>query len=311
MSPAPAVSVIIPTHNRARLLCRAVESVLRQTFGELECILVDDASTDETPEAIRRLESADSRVRSLRNKETRYGPASRNAGVRATKGELIAFLDDDDEWLPAKLEKQVALFQSLPADYGCVYCWADWVNARTGRVTRRHRPVLRGDVYAQTMIRNAIGCTPSLLIRRGAFEATGGWNESLRIRQDDCFVVRLCRLCQVDFVPESLVRVYYNHGNPQVSIGTSGQRPRDEIVAIKARYELFESRRWKYRSQAGELEAILGELTGLERRPWESVRHFTSAIVLAPFRLQPYRAILHLFWSLLACRLPTRQGGRS
>ncbi len=102
----PLVSVIIPAFNRAHLLARAVRSVLNQTMGDWECIVVDDASTDKTEELLAQPELSRS-VRCIRFPLHRGVSAARNAGVAAAKGAWLAFLDSDDEWHAAKLEKQL------------------------------------------------------------------------------------------------------------------------------------------------------------------------------------------------------------
>lgn len=104
---APLVSVVIATYRRAALVPRAIRSVLDQTVANLEVIVVDDASPDDTERAVNAID--DARVRYTRHKMNRGLPASRNTGMRLARGKFIAFLDDDDEWFPTKIEKQVAL----------------------------------------------------------------------------------------------------------------------------------------------------------------------------------------------------------
>ncbi|MFW6120097.1 MAG: FkbM family methyltransferase [Petrotogales bacterium] len=105
----PLVSVIIPTHNRANLVSRAIQSVLYQTFQNLEIIVVDDASSDNTPDVIETLRREDNRVRYIRNEISLGGSGARNVGIQNARGDYISFLDDDDEWLPRKLERQIPL----------------------------------------------------------------------------------------------------------------------------------------------------------------------------------------------------------
>lgn len=95
---APQVSVVIPTYNRAGVLGRAITSVLSQTFPDLECIVVDDGSTDQTVVLVERFQ--DPRLRLLRLPVNKGGGHARNVGIQAARGELLAFLDNDDEWLP-------------------------------------------------------------------------------------------------------------------------------------------------------------------------------------------------------------------
>jgi glycosyltransferase involved in cell wall biosynthesis len=105
----PLVSAIVPTHNRAALVVRAVQSIMAQTYRNLEIIVVDDASTDDTRTAIERL--GDTRIRYVRHDTNKGGSAARNTGIRHARGTYIAFLDDDDEWEPRKTEEQVAALQ--------------------------------------------------------------------------------------------------------------------------------------------------------------------------------------------------------
>ena len=108
----PLLSAVIPTRNRARMVCEAVESALCQRHGEVEVIVVDDASTDDTATVLAR--SFASRIRLVRLPQRRGAGAARNAGVRLASGELVAFLDDDDLWLPGKLEAELRVFERFP-----------------------------------------------------------------------------------------------------------------------------------------------------------------------------------------------------
>lgn len=102
----PFVSIVIPTYNRARFLGRLVRSVLNQTYKNFEVIVADDASTDDTAEIIKTFK--DDRIRYIRHESNAGAAAARNTGIKASRGEYVAFQDSDDEWLPEKLEKQMA-----------------------------------------------------------------------------------------------------------------------------------------------------------------------------------------------------------
>ena len=114
----PLVSVIIPTYNRADLILRAVRSVQAQTYPNWEVIVVDDASADNTPAVLSAVH--DPRVRVLRHEKNQGPPATRNTGIAAARGEYLAFLDSDDEWLPQKLKTQIAAMQQHQAHF--CYC---------------------------------------------------------------------------------------------------------------------------------------------------------------------------------------------
>jgi len=108
----PLLSAVIPTRNRAYLVCDAIESALSQKSGQVEVIVVDDGSTDNTAQLLQ--QRYGSRIRLLRLPERRGAGAARNAGVRMATGELIAFLDDDDLWLSGKLEAEMRVLQQFP-----------------------------------------------------------------------------------------------------------------------------------------------------------------------------------------------------
>lgn len=110
---APLVSAIVPTHNRAQLVVRAIRSIMAQTYENIEIIVVDDASTDDTRSAVEQLGGA--RVTYLRHDKNRGGSAARNTGIRHAQGAYIAFLDDDDEWEPTKTTEQLAALQGRDA----------------------------------------------------------------------------------------------------------------------------------------------------------------------------------------------------
>jgi len=116
----PLVSVILPTFNRASTLPRAIDSVLTQTYANLELIIVDDGSTDNTHELLKKYQKVDKRVKVIYNKQNLGAPLSRNKGIKASNGDYIAFQDSDDEWLKEKLIKEMSVFSNFPK-VGLVY----------------------------------------------------------------------------------------------------------------------------------------------------------------------------------------------
>lgn len=112
----PLVSVIVPTRNRALFLQRALKSVLGQTYPNLEIVVVDDASTDETRDVVAGLNNQ--AIRYIRHDSSKGGSGARNTGIRAATGKYVAFLDDDDEWEPSKTEEQLRMLQK----YDVVFC---------------------------------------------------------------------------------------------------------------------------------------------------------------------------------------------
>jgi len=144
----PKVSVIIPTYNRANFLRSAIQSVLNQTFKDFEVIVVDDASTDNTRQLIH--EFVDDRICYIAHNKNRGGSASRNTGIESSKGKFIAFLDDDDMWMPTKLEKQLLLVNMNP-EISVVYTGARIID-KDGKAGRQlQNPSLKGNIYPQSL----------------------------------------------------------------------------------------------------------------------------------------------------------------
>lgn len=185
----PLVSVVIPTCNRAMLLERAIRSVLGQSYANLELIVIDDASTDTTPELVRRFD--DPRFRYFRMEHNQGAAGARNAAVAASRGPLLAFLDDDDFWLPERLARHVPALLAAPDDTVLSLC--SHVQLYYTRATYvggpRHFDALRFD-------RGPFGdfslvATPGWLIRREHFEASGGFDPRMRCWDDWELALRL------------------------------------------------------------------------------------------------------------------------
>ncbi len=193
-----SVSIVIPTHNRARLLPLAVESALGQSHPRVEVVVVDDGSEDETPEILREMAGGEPRLKVVRHPQARGAPASRNAGVREAGGEAIGFLDDDCVFHPEKVERQL---RALTPDRGVVYCrqmirqlGGEWeVEGKAGAGTRPVDGILN------------IG-TNTILLARETFMEEGGFDEELPRLQDFDLLLRLSRRTGFSFLPQVLVR---------------------------------------------------------------------------------------------------------
>jgi glycosyltransferase involved in cell wall biosynthesis len=209
MNAAPLVSVILPTRNRASLVTRAVFSVVGQTYRNVELIVIDDASTDGTPQALAAID--DPRLRVLRNEVNRGASAARNAGIRAARGELIAFHDDDDVWFVQKLEKQVAALQTASADTG--WCLCGFVRHMQGRCEYVGGTRLYDQLDFSRGANRWLGeggqdwsliATPSWLLKREALDRAGPFDERIRSWDDWELGIRLDKVCKRVFVDEPL-----------------------------------------------------------------------------------------------------------
>jgi len=197
--------VIIPTHNRANLVGRAIKSVLSQTFEDFELIVVDDASSDNTEEVVKRFQ--DSRIKYVRHQKNMGAPATRNTGIRMARGTYIGLLDDDDEWLPTKLEKQIAKFRDVSLKVGLIYCGLEVRRDDGHGIETVHYPVYRGDVRIRLLLGTTIG-SPTPLIRSECFQKVGLFDESLKSCQDWDMWKRISEQYEFDFVPEILSITY-------------------------------------------------------------------------------------------------------
>lgn len=189
------VSVIIPTFNRASTIVDAVQSVVDQTYGSTEIIVVDDGSTDET---IEKLGVFSSRITLLRQQNS--GPsAARNHGVQAASGEILAFLDSDDTWLPEKLERQVALMNACGKGMVCCVCNASIDNGERVWSTDSFRVAgIRAEpdegVWhnpADLLSNRFLLFNQVAAIRREAFVRVGGYNKRLKLLEDYDLALRL------------------------------------------------------------------------------------------------------------------------
>lgn len=214
----PLVTVITITRNRGDLIGRCIKSVQNQTYQNFEHIIVDGASTDNTEEVVKSFNNDRIRYYKTTEEEAGYMDCYKKA-FSETKGKYLCFLDDDDEYLPNKIEKQVGLIESLPEDYGLVYCWMTYYDAKTHKVLRIHNPQLRGDVSLDVVEKPAVSGTPTFLIRTEAFFKLGGWvsAEESGVASDWAFGARFCQHYKVDYVPESLINVYINHSHVRMS----------------------------------------------------------------------------------------------
>lgn len=208
----PLVSVVLPTHNRVELLAGAVESVLAQTERRLELIVVDDGSMDSTPEYLAALTRRDLRARSIRLENPRGGGAARNEGIRLSQGEWVAFLDDDDRWLPTKIEKQLATLRAHPNAVAASCGYERVFASRRRRVVAVPASVELSDLFDSNVLGSASLCLGSAR----ALGSIAGFDTSLLAGQDLDLWVRLRQLGEIVVCREPLV-LYHVHEGPRIS----------------------------------------------------------------------------------------------
>lgn len=201
----PSVSVVIPTHNRPELLQQAIRSVLAQTFSDFEIIVVDDGNPSTGAERVVRA-FGDTRARYISQARPDSGaPAARNRGVREARADLVAFLDDDDEWLPHKLERQIKGMKETSPDTS--FCFSSVIMSYDGREELNRVEDGAGDFAERALRRFSGTMTSSLVVRREAFLAVGGFDEAFPSHQEAEFMIRLAERYQGLGISEPLVRM--------------------------------------------------------------------------------------------------------
>lgn len=202
----PLVSAVVTTFNRPGMAKRAIESALAQSYMPLEIIVVEDGSKSNIEEWMERNKLT--QVRYFRHEQNRGLAAARNTGFRKSQGNYVAFLDDDDEWLPEKLTKQVKLFESQEQRVGMIYCGGLRVSPETP-MGREKRPQLRGHI--RTAIRDhSLSTIPSsCLFRRDALEQINGYDENLESHVDFDILLQLAQKeYAIECMDECLVKVH-------------------------------------------------------------------------------------------------------
>ena len=227
----PLVSVIIPNYNYDSFLREAVDSVLSQTYERVEVVVVDDGSTDSSRDVI---ESYGGRIKGV-FQSNRGVSAARNHGVSVSSGQLVAFLDADDAWMPEKLERQV---EALVASEGfdAVHVGVEEVDASGAHMTFA-LDGLSGEV-ANELLRLErsviLGGGSGILTTREAFDAVGGFDEQLSTSADWDFFYRIAKRGKVAFVEEPLLR-YRRHGSNMH--GNIGRMEREMLLAFRQAFE--------------------------------------------------------------------------
>lgn len=242
---APKVTVVITTYNRPKMLSKAISSVLNQTLQDIEIIVVDDVSKEDNAAVIDSF--GDKRITLIRNETNLGGAVGRNVGAAAGQsGEWIAFLDDDDLFLPDKLERQVALGVTLDDDYAVIYCGVRSIDG-DGNTLGYGVPDIRGDIRTGILEKGLRTFSSTHLFRRSAYDAMDGYATDLRANNEhDIWMEMGRRGLKADFVAEPLA-VAAQHRAPRMT-----SEPRLRIEATKAYLDKWES---TYVDWMGEREA--------------------------------------------------------
>lgn len=200
------VSIVIPTYKRSDMLTRAIESVLNQTYKDIECLVVNDnIAGDEYSQLLYEIVkpyTSDSRFKVVEQPKHINGAAARNAGIRQAKGEYIGFLDDDDFYDSRKIERQVEVLKTLDASYGAVSCLMKLYH--DGKLTYATVPYSCDNLHFKVLAHSVSLGTGTVLIRRECLDKAGYWDENLRRFQDLQLFAFLTKKYKVKLIPEHL-----------------------------------------------------------------------------------------------------------
>ena len=208
----PLVSVVIPAYNAEDFITETLDSVLSQTYDNIEVLVVDDGSKDKTPQIVQSFAQKDSRITLLQQQNSGVA-AARNLGIQKSRGEYVAPLDHDDIWYPEKLEKQVECMLNSDDSVGLIYCWSININEQGEILHLRSQSYgcsIEGKVYLPLLYLNFLGNGSVPLIRRSCFEKVGGYNYQLREQnaqgcEDWDMYLRIAESYEFRLVPDFLV----------------------------------------------------------------------------------------------------------
>jgi glycosyltransferase involved in cell wall biosynthesis len=227
----PLVSVICLCYNHARFIHEAIASVLAQTYPAIEIIIVDDGSTDNSVAAIEAIVAAHPQIKFLPLEKNIGNCAAFNRGLAMAKGDYVVDFATDDVFLPQRIEKQVALFETLNPTYGVVFTDAEYIDEQ-GRPLGKHYDYLfskglldrvpQGDVYTDVLRRYFI-CSPTMIVRRKVMDELRGYDETLAYEDFD-FWLRSSRLYRYAFLNEALTRVRRGHKSMSTNLYARGDK---------------------------------------------------------------------------------------
>lgn len=297
----PEISVIIPAFNSADYIGEAIRSVLAQTYTNFELIVVDDGSTDATPEIVREFGHEVTYVR----QENGGAASARNHGIRIAKGEFIAFLDADDTWEPDKLEKQINLFKDDPG-LGMVFTenkLFDEEGEYCDSLDKKNR-LMSGDL-AQSIFMSSGVATPTVMVRSEVFRKLGTFEESLSQSEDDNMWIRITSNYKGMLIDEPLVRIREHQG--RIS--------HDYIKLFDSILQSIDMLKSKYGDAVRKkIEPVLAKKISLVQfdrgyalldmgDPGKARRSFWESIKARPFH---HRSWVFLFWSFVPRGLQDR-----
>jgi glycosyltransferase involved in cell wall biosynthesis len=229
----PLVSVIIPTFNRAELLKRAVNSVINQEYQNFEIIIIDDSTKGNSENAVKGFPERN--IKYLKRKQRESVAAKRNIGITLSKGTYIAFLDDDDEWLPKKLTLQVDLLQKSNSDVGAIHsnCFVDFGTKKY----LYHTQDLR-DQSTRRLLEGNFIATSTFILKKTCLDVVGYHDEELPYCEDWDFYVRISKKFRLLYADEPIAVLHWKLNN-------AADRESNNLRRVTKGYQIFFKKHWQ------------------------------------------------------------------
>jgi glycosyltransferase involved in cell wall biosynthesis len=293
----PLVSVILPVYNGQRYVSAAIESALAQTYRPIEVVIVNDGSTDHSYETIEPYLNLPD-VKYLQQ-ENRGVAAARNAGIRHSKGELVAFLDQDDLWLPEKLALQVGYLQQNP-EIAMVHSNQRYINGDGGRIQfPGWETDAQGMCLKELFIKNRIAVL-TVVVRKHCLDEVGPLNESLSGCDDYELWLRIAARFPIGHIDKELALYRFHDCNVSRDLF---RMTMTDLAAIQSFVKIFPdinrvAGQGVVRQRLGELNFQLGGWYMWRARNFKAARrHFLESLKNMPLHWTSYR---HLFWCCIS-----------
>lgn len=251
----PLVSVVLPTYGRPEHLRRAAKSVNRQTYENIELVVVDDCSPTPAEQSLSPLDLENVETRIVRHEENRGANVARNTGIRTSEGTYVAFLDDDDEWKAQKIEKQVETFERAQTGVGLVYTGSVF---RYGDHTQTVIYTNRGDVTEDILMGRRFGKFSTLMVERDVIERAGLPDPDLPSWQDWDWLLRLSQHCLFELVAEPLTIRWCKDDIDRIGDNFEEKRDVSYPRLLEKHVDLAGTYGWKYKR--GFIAALTDEI---------------------------------------------------
>ena len=279
---SPLISVTLPTRNRPTEFRRAVETVLRQTYDNLELVVVDGSEDEYVSEVLDELEpQIPTKIK--HETGTQGVSAARNIGIRAAEGSYIAFLDDDDEWESSKIAKQVRVLEQSE-EAGACYTGNRKLGP-DGKTRAVSTPDAEGDITRQLLFGSLFGTFSALVIDRELVDEVGFLDESLRAREDWDYYLRLSRVTEFRAVTEPLV---IKHTGDYEQLSDDFEAIKEGSWRLLDKHESLAKEYGEWRKMNSRLRYGLGYSSAMRGEYRSARRYFAGAIKWYPLSSKNY-----------------------